>query len=187
MNESKENKDLQGIKFQNNMLSAEYYNCRFSSCDFSHLSLFDIYFENCVFDNCDFTLVQFKCALRDVVFTNSKLIGTNFSELNKCSGGIDFIGSCLDYAAFTTTTIKKTRFEDCKITEAAFNQTILTGSVFKNCELTDTSFAGANLERVDFTTAFNYTINPNTCKLKKTKFSVPEIKGLVAHLDIIIE
>jgi hypothetical protein len=48
-------------------------------------------------------------------------------------------------------------------------------------------FERSNLERADFTTSWSYSINPEVNKLKKTKFSLPEIVGLLNNLDIVIE
>jgi hypothetical protein len=43
-----------------------------------------------------------------------------------------------------------------------------------------------NLEKADFSTAKNYTIDAENNKLKKAIFSLPEVIGLLSKYDIII-
>jgi len=46
------------------------------------------------------------------------------------------------------------------------------------------TFAHTNLEYADFTTSYNYSINPETNRIHKAKFSMPEVLGLLSHYDI---
>jgi fluoroquinolone resistance protein len=59
--------------------------------------------------------------------------------------------------------------------------------VFDNCDLSKASFDNTILEKADFRTAFNYSINPESNKIKKAKFSVSGIAGLLDKYDIHIE
>jgi hypothetical protein len=43
------------------------------------------------------------------------------------------------------------------------------------------------LEKADFRTAFNYSINPETNRIKKAKFSKEGLNGLLDKYDIEIE
>ena len=54
------------------------------------------------------------------------------------------------------------------------------------CDLDKAIFDRANLEKADFSTSRNYTINPEINRLKKTKFSMPDVVGLLSHLDIVL-
>jgi len=71
--------------------------------------------------------------------------------------------------------------------EVDFTEADLTESVFNNCDLKSTTFDFTNLEKTDFRTSFNYSIHPETNKLKKTQFSRNGIAGLLSRYDIIIE
>jgi hypothetical protein len=46
------------------------------------------------------------------------------------------------------------------------------------------SFENTNLEKADFGTAYNYSINPNLNRIKKAKFSLPAVTGLLDQYDI---
>jgi uncharacterized protein YjbI with pentapeptide repeats len=63
----------------------------------------------------------------------------------------------------------------------------LTASVFDNCDFTRAIFENTIIEKTDFRTSFNYSINPEINRIKKAKFSLSGIIGLLAKYDIDIE
>jgi uncharacterized protein YjbI with pentapeptide repeats len=83
--------------------------------------------------------------------------------------------------------LKAMEFRDCNLTEADFAETDLTGSTFENCELSRAIFEYTNLEKVDFRTSYNFSINPENNKMKKAKFSLNSISGLLDKYKIDIE
>lgn len=85
------------------------------------------------------------------------------------------------HASFFITKIKNTLFENCQLLE-----TDLTGSLFDNCDLTGATFANTNLEKTDFSTAFNYSIDPDNNRIKKAKFALPAVLALLNKHDIVI-
>jgi hypothetical protein len=48
-------------------------------------------------------------------------------------------------------------------------------------------FSQTNLEKADFTTAFNYQIDPEQNRMKKARFSPEGIAGLLVKYKIVIE
>jgi len=48
-------------------------------------------------------------------------------------------------------------------------------------------FIHTNLEKADFRSAFNYSIDPETNRIRKARFSVPAVTGLLDKYDIEIE
>ena len=71
--------------------------------------------------------------------------------------------------------------------ETDFSECDLTGSLFDNCDMAGATFDNSNLEKVDFTTAFNFSIDPEINRIKKAKFALPGVLGLLNKYDIIIE
>ena len=71
--------------------------------------------------------------------------------------------------------------------EVDFTETILTKSVFDHCDLRGAIFETSNLEKSDFRTAFNYSINPENNKLKGGKYRKENITGLLNKYKIVIE
>ena len=83
--------------------------------------------------------------------------------------------------------MKNTAFQDCSLKEVDFTEVDLTGSVFQNTELERATFQRSNLEKVDFRTALNYAIDPELNKIKKAKFALSGIAGLLTRHQIVID
>jgi uncharacterized protein YjbI with pentapeptide repeats len=71
--------------------------------------------------------------------------------------------------------------------EVDFTEADLSGVVFVNCDLAGVIFENTNLEKCDFRSAFNYTLDPEVNRIKKAKFSLSGIKGLLEKYQIDIE
>jgi uncharacterized protein YjbI with pentapeptide repeats len=59
--------------------------------------------------------------------------------------------------------------------------------MFENCNLAQAVFERTNLEKVDFHTSYNYNIDLESNRVKKAKFSIDGVVGLLAKYDLIIE
>jgi fluoroquinolone resistance protein len=59
--------------------------------------------------------------------------------------------------------------------------------IFDNCDLKNAAFDQTILEKADFRTAFNYSIDPDNNKIKKAKFSISGLTGLLEKYNIEIE
>ena len=59
--------------------------------------------------------------------------------------------------------------------------------MFDDCNLMQAIFDQTNLEKANFYTAYNYYIDPNNNRVKKAKFSIDGVYGLLAKYDLIIE
>ena len=68
-----------------------------------------------------------------------------------------------------------------------FTNTDLNTAVFDACDLLHAKFDNSNLEKVDFTSSYNYTIDMDANRIKKSKHSVQGAMGLLGKYDIIIE
>ncbi len=62
-----------------------------------------------------------------------------------------------------------------------FSKKNLEKQSFINC-----SFSSCDLSGADFSSATEYEIDPRTNKIKKAKFSFPDVAGLLRAFDIII-
>ena len=71
--------------------------------------------------------------------------------------------------------------------ETDFSESDLTSSIFDNCDLTQAIFDNTILEKVDFRTSYNYSIDPEINRIKKSRFSILGISGLLDKYDIEIE
>jgi len=89
--------------------------------------------------------------------------------------------------SFTGLNIRNTRFESCDMQEADFTEADMTGAVFSGCDLLRSTFMHTNLEKADFRSAFNYSFSPETNRIRKARFSMPDVTGLLDGYGIIIE
>ena len=126
-------------------------------------------------------------SFRDVKFINCKLLGVHFEDSNILTMSVSFRDCIINLASFFKIKLKNTMFASSKITEADFTEADLTGSVFENCDLSRTIFNRSVLEKVDFRTSFNYSIDPEENRIRKAKFSLNGISGLLEKYDIFIE
>ena len=83
--------------------------------------------------------------------------------------------------------MKKANFTDCSLKEVDYTGVDLSMAVFANCDLTRAVFHESNLEKADFRTAANYSFDPETNKIKKAKFSLSGVTGLLGKYNIEIE
>lgn len=179
-----ENRKIEKIDFQTTEFEEEYYGCTFENCDFSNSSIVKTQFEECTFRNCNFSLAKLCIPVRDCTFTECKMTGTDFSGLDQHAASFKFERCNLTYASFIGVKSKGIRFQACDLLEASFENADIRASVFDKCNLARASFFDTNLERVDFASSYNFSIDPNHNRLKKAIFSAPELRGLLSHLNI---
>ena len=78
----------------------------------------------------------------------------------------------------------KTKFINSSLREASFLGTNLKQSSFEKCDLQGTIFNESDLTECNFTTATNYQIDPQYNVLKKARFALQGIPGLLEKYDI---
>jgi uncharacterized protein YjbI with pentapeptide repeats len=126
-------------------------------------------------------------ALRDVKFVDCKMLGMQFDKCREFLLSMSFKGCNLNLSSFYKLIIKKIRFENCSLQETDFTETDLTGGVFHNCDLSGATFDHTILERVDFRSSFNYSIDPDINRIRRAKFSLSGLSGLLQKYDIEVD
>ena len=166
----------------------EFEDCVFKNCDFSNSDLCNNTFMDCEFIDCNLSMVQLAgSSLKTVRFKNCKLLGIHFQGCDDFLFDVGFQDSVLDYASFANKKMPKTQFSGCSLKEVTFIETQLNNSVFDNCNLDRAIFNDTQLAGTDFRTAYNYSIDPEFNPMKKAKFSMRGIAGLLDKYDIKIE
>jgi fluoroquinolone resistance protein len=173
---------------ENGIQKGDYESCRFENCNFSSVNLSEIRFYDCIFKSCDLSLVKLtQTAFRDAKFIDCKLLGMRFEHCNDFLFAVDFENCNLNLSSFYKKNLKKVRVKNCTLVEADFTESDLMASVFDNCDLSRATFDHSNLEKADFRTSFNYSIDPEVNRIKKAKFSLAGIAGLLDKYDIVID
>jgi fluoroquinolone resistance protein len=163
--------------------ACEFVNCNFTKCDLSNTDFVD-----CKFESCNFSMAKFNnTGLKEVSFKECKLLGIDFSRCNDFLLSFKFDKCYLDYSSFHGKRIRKIIFKDCIIKEADFSDADLTASGFINCDLARTVFQHTVLEKVDFRTSFNYSIDLEMNRMKGAKFSSTGIIGLLDKYQILVD
>lgn len=166
----------------------DYENCTFKNCDFGNHNFIDFKFVDCAFENCNLSLANIAgTAFQHVNFKDCKMLGLRFDAVHPFGLSFTFEGCQLNHSSFFQLKIKKTIFKDSQLQETDFVETDLSNAIFENCDLSRAVFNRTLLEKADFRTAYNYSIDPENNKIKKAKFSIAGISGLLNKYDILIE
>jgi len=184
-----DNRRFEKIDFREERLAGgSYEECNFINCNFNCVDLSGMTFFKCIFEGCDASLVKLKnTSLQEVKFLDCKLLGVLFSECRKFLLELYFENCMVKLSHFAQMKLNNTHFKNCNLQETDFSEAELRGASFENCDLLQTTFFHTNLEETNFTSAFNYSINPETNRLKKARFSIPGVTGLLDTYGIEIE
>src|SRR5688572_14341554 len=170
------------------LAKGEYENCTFKNCNFSDNDLSNFKFTDCEFVGCNLSLVKLnKTALQDAKFKDCKMLGLRFDTCAEFNLSFLFDNCLLNHSSFYKTKIKKTSFKNSQLQETDFTECDLTSSVFDNCDLKSATFDFTILEKADLRNSYNYSIDPEKNRIKKAKFSLQSVSGLLEKYDIEIE
>ena len=175
--------------FSNEPLAAEAYeNCTFIHCSFTNADLSNIRFIECVFNDCDLSNAKLhRTTFNDIKFIGCKLLGLHFENCSEFLFTVFFENCTIDFSSFYKRSLKKTAFINSSVKEVDFTGADLTGSTFDNSDLAKVLFENTILEKADLRNAYHYSIDPEINRIKKAKFSVAGIAGLLTKYDILIE
>lgn len=166
----------------------EYDNCTFTGCNFERADLSAIKFIDCLFNECNVSLSKATgTAFRNVRFISCKMLGLRLDECNDFGLELSFDACQLKHSSFYGLKLKKTVFKNTQLEEVDFSECDLTEAVFNQCDLKGAVFHRTVLIKTDFRTSDHYSFDPELNKIKKAKFSVPGVLGLLSKYDILIE
>jgi Pentapeptide repeats (8 copies). len=115
------------------------------------------------------------------------MMGLHFENCNESGLSVSFNNCNLNHSSFYHTKLKRTTFRNLKLHEVDFTECDLSSSVFDNCDLTRAIFEHTIIEKADFRTSFNYSFDPEKNRIKKARFSLAGIAGLLDKYDIEID
>lgn len=162
--------------------------CEFTGCFFLGGSFRDVTFNECVFRDCNLSNIPLMQAnMGEVLFEECKLVGLDFSSCKKLLFSIKPDHCILQMCNFSNLKMNDLSFKGSQFMDCDFYETNLSDTDFSNCNLKGSLFEQCDLSGADFRQATNYTISPDQNKLKKAKFSMPEVLSFLAPLEIEIE
>jgi uncharacterized protein YjbI with pentapeptide repeats len=123
----------------------------------------------------------------DILFKGCKLMGLNFSQCSQFSFDLKFSHCIINSCNFSELKMKNSEFTNCKIKDSYFQETFLAGVLFDGSSFEGTLFHNANLEEASFCNATGYNIDPRVNKVRKAKFTVPDVLNLLSGFEIEIK
>lgn len=186
MNSITERKTIEKVDYSiEEFAHGEYEDCTFVGCNFSNVDLRGNSFVRCKFKNCNLSLTKvIKTGFSEASFENCKLLGVRFDGCNEFLFSVSFTSCILNLSSFYKLKLQKTKFSECSLHEVDFSDCNLSESVFDHCDLTHAVFRNTILENADLRTSYNYSIDPDGNKIRKAKFSLSGITGLLEKYGI---
>ncbi len=169
-------------------LGRELEQYHFVGCDLSEVNLSGLRFEDCLFERCNLTNARLGgAALHNVAFADCKLLGLNFGACQDMLFGVHFDLCQLRYASFAGKKLAGMRFGQCSLAEVDFTNADLSGVVFVGCDLAQAIFHDTQLVGTDFTTATNFSIDPEANRLTGARFALAGLPGLLDKYGLVVE
>ena len=173
---------------KNPLTTGTYDNCTFRNCDFSAMDFTGFHFIDCSFEACNLSGAKLNgTSMRETVYRDCKLMGLHFDRCHEFLFDPLFEKCNLDLSSFYQRKMVGKSFTGCSLREVDFTEADLTGAVFDGADLSGAVFDRSILEKADFRRAQGYSIDPERNKVKKAKFSVDGLAGLLGKYDLSIE
>ncbi len=169
------------------ILSADYEECKLIGCN-GGKSMSGASFTDCIFENCDLSIANLhNVTFNNIEFIGCKMLGLQFQDCSHLLFSVRFEHCALNMSSFYDVKMKDTEFSKCTLKETDFSQSDLTNATFDECDLHLAIFEQTNLEGADLRTSFGFSIDPELNRIKKAKFSMDGVGGLLDKYGIIIE
>lgn len=107
-----------------------------------------------------------------------------FETVNPYLIGLTFEDCNLELASFYGMELHRQLFKDCNLSKADFTDSHLSQCKFDKCNLDNTLFQNTNLERANFSTAYNYQIDPEQNLIRGAIFSTEGLQGLLKKYQL---
>ncbi len=90
-------------------------------------------------------------------------------------------------SSFYQMNLKNSKFKECSLIKVDYSEVNMMGLVFEKCDFNYAVFQRTNIEKADFRTSKNYSIDPESNNIKNAKFSLNGVGGLLNKYNIKIE
>ncbi len=115
------------------------------------------------------------------------MLGLRFDKCGGFGQSFHFERCLLNGSSFYKAKISHTVFKDTQLRDVDFTEADLTGATIAGCDLAGATFGRTILDKADLRTSVNYAIDPEANRLKKAKFSLSEVEGLLGKYEIIVD
>jgi uncharacterized protein YjbI with pentapeptide repeats len=162
--------------------------CVFENCNFSEQDVSGSKFSDCSFIACNLSLMSMNLtSFQQVSFVDCKMLGLRFDFCNPFGFSISTERCQLMHSSFFKLNLKKTNFIETDLSQVDFTESNLTEAKFVACNLYQALFSQTMLEKADLRTAVNFSIDPEQNRIKKARFSIEGLQGLLHKYDLQVE
>lgn len=184
-----EQKEFRDVSFVDRLLrNREFHECRFIDCNFTGSDLKTNLFQDCIFERCNLSMMKIEeVGFQNVKFVDCKILGVDFSVSSKFALSLSFEACSLDYSVFFGLKLPRLKCINCLLREVDFTQSDLTSSDFSGSDLSGAHFFNSILEKANFRTAKNFSIDPAQNKVKGAKFLSYQLGSLLHKYQLEIE
>ncbi len=179
--------DLNQYDYEQELDLDEYEGETFERLTLINTDLRDKKFVDCIFEGCAISSVKIDGTLMQVAFKESKLEGINFFTSKQTLMRVSFYKCVIRHCSFAQLKLRETKFSKCRMQNVDFAEADMTGSDFSGSTFEDCVFQHTILTKADFTDAQGYQIDPTRNIIRKAKFNLPDVLGLLSSFDIVIE
>ena len=165
----------------------EFYACAFTGMKFAGVHLESSQFYHCSFKNCSLAGQDITGSVFcETLFESCSLVGVNWAAVKRVSD-LQFIECKLDYSTFQKLDLRRLQCRKCSIVDVDFSDANLLEAKFSDSVLAGANFSRSSLLKADFRSARSYFIDPQYCKIKGAKFSLPEAAAIIIALGAEVE
>lgn len=115
------------------------------------------------------------------------MLGLRIENLGLMSNNLKFSNCQMDFCSFSHLNLKGVQFHNCSLKESDFTESDLEGAEFKTCDLHRAQFYRTNLQGADFSSALGIQLDPEENSIRKARFSLEALPGLLVKYGIKIE
>lgn len=182
-------RDFSKVLFSEHPLEkGEFENCTFADCDFSNGNLKQFKFIDCRFITCNLTMIQTNdTSFQQTSFKGCKMLGIRFDVCKPFNLSFTFDNCDLEHCSFFKLNLRKTVFRNCGLKSVDFSECDLSEATLLRCNLDNAIFERCILEKTDFRESVNYRIDPSINRMKKARFSLEGLPGLLDKYDIVVD
>jgi len=166
----------------------EYENCNFLNCNFLESELSEILFVDCSFKNSDLSNAKLRnTSFQNAEFEECKMLGLHFEECNPFLFAVRCNSSILNFSSFFKVSLKNTGLTNCQLQDVDFTEADCSHVNFGGSDCLSANFFQTNLQAADFRSSINFSIDPTQNRLKKAKFSINNLQGLLHSFSLEVE
>jgi fluoroquinolone resistance protein len=173
--------------FQQELDLDEYEGETFERLTLIGTDLRDKKFVDCIFEGCALSSIKIDGSLLQAAFKDSKLEGINFFTAKQTLIRVSFYNCVIRHSSFAQLKIRETKFVNCRLQNVDFAEADLTEADFTNSIFEDCVFQHTILTKANFSDAQGYIIDPTRNIIRKARFCLPDVLGLLTSFDIQIE